>query len=65
MAAGIVFLFDLFIRIFLNPKYVPSIVMGRWMVNNQTPEYVGALQKRWVLGFGFCFGSHYVLSGGA
>jgi hypothetical protein len=48
-----VFLFDFFIRIFINPKYVPSMIMGRWMVNNQTPEYVGAPQKRWAWAFGF------------
>ncbi|MBA5248462.1 MAG: DUF4395 domain-containing protein [Gammaproteobacteria bacterium] len=48
-----VFLFDFFIRIFINPKYSPSMVVGRWMVNNQTPEYVGAPQKRWAWAFGF------------
>ncbi|SSC10537.1 DUF4395 domain-containing protein [thiotrophic endosymbiont of Bathymodiolus puteoserpentis (Logatchev)] len=48
-----VFLFDFFIRIFINPKYAPSMIMGRWIVNNQTPEYVGALQKKWAWAFGF------------
>jgi hypothetical protein len=48
-----VFLFDFFIRIFINPKYAPSMIMARWMVNNQTPEYVGAPQKRWAWVFGF------------
>ncbi|BAS68184.1 DUF4395 domain-containing protein [Bathymodiolus septemdierum thioautotrophic gill symbiont] len=48
-----VFLFDFFIRVFINPKYSPSMVVGRWMVNNQTPEYVGAPQKRWAWAFGF------------
>lgn len=48
-----VFLFDFFMRIFVNPKYAPSMVVGRWMVNNQTPEYVGAPQKRWAWAFGF------------
>jgi hypothetical protein len=47
-----VFLFDFFIRIFINPKYAPSMVLGRWAVNNQTPEYVGAPQKRWAWAFG-------------
>lgn len=47
------FLFDFFIRIFINPRYAPSMVLGRWMVNQQTPEYVGAPQKRWAWGFGF------------
>ena len=48
-----VFLFDFFIRIFINPKYAPSMVVGRWIVNNQMPEYVGAPQKRWAWAFGF------------
>lgn len=48
-----VFLVDFFIRVFINPKYAPSMVIGRWMVNNQTPEYVGAPQKRWAWAFGF------------
>lgn len=48
-----VFLIDFFIRIIINPKYAPSMVAGRWMVNNQKPEYVGAPQKRWAWAFGF------------
>lgn len=48
-----VFLLDFFIRLFVNPKYAPSMVLGRWMVNQQVPEYVGAPQKRWAWGFGF------------
>ncbi len=48
-----VFLFDFFIRLFINPKYAPSMIMGRWMVNNQIPEYVGSPQKRWAWTFGF------------
>ncbi|MBT4181637.1 MAG: DUF4395 family protein, partial [Candidatus Thioglobus sp.] len=40
-----VFLFDFFIRIFINPKYSPSMVLGRWVVNNQKPEYTDAAPK--------------------
>ncbi len=47
------FLFDFFIRIFVNPKYAPSMVVGRWMVNNQKPEYTDATPKRWAWSFGF------------
>jgi hypothetical protein len=45
-------LFDFSVRIFINPKYAPSMVLARWMVNNQTPEYTGAKQKLlpWVFG---------------
>ncbi|WPE17593.1 DUF4395 domain-containing protein [Candidatus Thioglobus autotrophicus] len=49
----LVFLFDFFIRIFLSPKYAPSMVIGRWMVNNQKPEYTDAAPKRWAWGIGF------------
>ena len=48
-----VFLFDFFIRIFINPKYAPSMVVGRWAVNNQKPEYTDAAPKRWAWSFGF------------
>ena len=50
----ITFLIDFFIRIFINPKYSPSIILGRIMVRNQKPEYVGAPQKRcaWGIGLG-------------
>jgi len=48
-----VFLLDFFIRVFVNPKYAPSMVVGRWVVNNQAPEYVGAAPKRWAWAIGF------------
>ena len=49
----IAFLLDFFIRIFINPKFSPSLIAGRFFVSNQKPEYVGAIQKRfaWALGF--------------
>ena len=49
-----VFLFEFIIRVLINPKYAPSLIMGRFMVNNQVPEYVGAKQKRfaWSIGLG-------------
>ncbi|SFV64627.1 hypothetical protein MNB_SUP05-5-44 [hydrothermal vent metagenome] len=43
----VAFMVDFIIRLLINPKYAPSLVIGRWIVNNQTPEYVGAVQKRW------------------
>jgi len=48
-----VFMVDFFIRIFINPKYAPSLIFGRIFVQNQTPEYVGAPQKKfaWYIGF--------------
>jgi len=47
-----VFLAEFIIRVLINPKYAPSLIIGRFMVNNQVPEYVGASQKRfaWAIG---------------
>ena len=47
-----VFLADFIVRVFINPKYAPSLIIGRLIVRNQTPEYVGAKQKRfaWIIG---------------
>lgn len=49
----VAFLIDFFIRIFVNPRFAPSLIMGQWMVRKQQPEYVGAPQKRfaWAIGF--------------
>jgi len=47
-----VFLLEFIIRVLINPKYAPSLVLGRFMVNNQVPEYVGAGQKRFAWGIG-------------
>lgn len=47
-----VFLIDFSIRLFVNPKFAPILVLGRLMVSNQNPEYVGAAQKKfaWYIG---------------
>jgi hypothetical protein len=42
-----VFMIDFIIRIFINPKFAPSLLLGRVMVQNQIPDYVAAPQKRW------------------
>jgi hypothetical protein len=46
------FLTDFMIRVFINPKYSPTLIVARLIVQNQTPEYVGAAQKKfaWVIG---------------
>ena len=46
------FLVEFTIRVLINPKYAPSLLSGRFMVNNQTPEYVGAKQKRFAWSIG-------------
>jgi hypothetical protein len=46
------FLIDFFIRVFISPKFSPTLIIGRMIVRNQTPEYVGAKQKKfaWQIG---------------
>ena len=48
----IIFIFDFAIRVFINPKYSPTLIIGRLIVSNQQPEYVGAPQKKfsWIIG---------------
>ena len=47
-----VFLIEFIIRVLINPKFSPSLIIGRFMVNNQVPEYVGAAQKRFAWSIG-------------
>jgi hypothetical protein len=46
------FLFDFVVRLFINPAYAPSLVIGQWLVRRQQPEWTGAPQKRfaWAIG---------------
>jgi hypothetical protein len=47
------FLFIDFTARVISPKYSPSLLLGKFIVRNQKPEYVGGLQKRfaWTLGW--------------
>jgi hypothetical protein len=49
----VAFLIDFTLRIFVNPGYAPSLIVGQWMVRQQQPEWTGAPQKRfaWAIGF--------------
>ena len=49
----IIFLADISVRVFINPKFSPFLIIGRFIVKNQVPEYVGAKQKKfaWIIGF--------------
>lgn len=46
------FLTDFIIRVFVNPRYSPTLIIGRLIVGRQNPEYVGAAQKKfaWIIG---------------
>src|SRR5258705_11833593 len=43
------FLTDFIIRVFINPKFSPFLIIGRLIVRNQNPEYVGTKQKHFAL----------------
>ena len=45
------FTFDFLMRV-IQPRYAPSLLLGRFFVQNQRPEYVGAVQKRFAWGIG-------------
>lgn len=49
----VAFLIDFSLRIFVNPRYAPSLIIGQWLVRKQQPEWTGAPQKRfaWAIGF--------------
>lgn len=46
------FLTDFTIRVFIGPRYSPTLIIGRLIVGRQRPEYVGAAQKQfaWIIG---------------
>lgn len=47
-----VFFIDFVIRVVISPRYSPTLIIGRLIVSRQTPEYVGAAQKKfaWIIG---------------
>ncbi len=47
-----IFLTDIIIRVLINPKFSPFLILGRLIVRKQVPEYVGAPQKKfaWIIG---------------
>jgi hypothetical protein len=46
------FFIDFLIRVFINPRFAPTLIISRLIVNRQTPEYVGARQKRFAWSVG-------------
>ncbi len=53
----IAFLVDFIIRVLINPRFSPTLIVGRWIVRKQTPDYVGAKQKKfaWIIGLSMAF----------
>jgi hypothetical protein len=48
----VVFLTDFIVRVFVSPRYSPTLIIGRLIVSRQVPEYVGASPKKfaWKIG---------------
>ena len=59
----VAFLIDFTIRIFVNPRYAPSLIVGQWMVRRQQAEWTGAPQKRfaWAIGFALALTMWYLV----
>jgi len=55
--AVIIFLTDIIIRVFISPRYAPTLILGRLIVRNQNPEYVGAAQKKFAWYIGIVLGA--------
>lgn len=49
----IAFLVEFTLRLVINPRFAPVLIVGQWVVRHQQPEYVGAAQKRfaWAIGW--------------
>ena len=49
---SLTFIFEFFVRVFINPKYAPYMLLGSLFVANQKPDWVEAKPKQfaWVLG---------------
>jgi hypothetical protein len=53
----VVFLFDFTLKVFAGPRWSPVSRLAQWIVRRQTPEYVGAIQKRFAWSIGFMLAS--------
>lgn len=53
----VIFFLDFTLRMFVNPRYAPSMILGRIFIHNQKPEYAGAPQKKfaWWIGWVMAF----------
>ena len=59
----VAFLIDFTVRIFINPRFAPSLIVSQWVVRKQQPEWVGAPQKRfaWAIGFALALTMLYMV----
>ncbi len=58
-----IFMIDFAVRLFINPRFSPTLIIGRLIVTNQKPEYVGAPQKKfaWIIGLVLAASMFYFL----
>lgn len=52
-AFGMAFMIDMFLRLFVSTKWVPSLIIANWIVRPQRPEWVDAAPKKFAWGLGF------------
>lgn len=59
----VAFLIDFSIRVFVNPRFAPSLILGRFAVRHQAPEWAGAPQKRfaWAVGLALAVIMFYLI----
>ncbi len=59
----IAFLVDFSIRVFVNPRYAPTMIAGRFFVRRQAEELVGAPQKQfaWSIGLALAVTMFYLI----
>ncbi len=53
----LVLLSDFSVKVFAGPAWSPVSRVAQWIVRRQTPEYVGAVQKRFAWSIGFVLAS--------
>lgn len=56
-AFGMIFMIDMFLRLFVSTRWVPSLMLANLIVRPQRPEWVDAVPKKfaWSLGLGMVF----------
>ncbi|MEY3537887.1 MAG: hypothetical protein RL645_701 [Actinomycetota bacterium] len=51
-AFAMAFMLDMSVRLFISPRYSPTLAIARLVVRKHKPEYVGAQQKKYAWGLG-------------
>lgn len=51
-AFGMTFMIDMYLRLFVSTKWVPSLIVANWIVRPQRPEWVDATPKKFAWSIG-------------